>query len=668
MNKPQTRLHRIAVVLGSLCLVTGAASARSYEVAALSDDLTQLSLDELLNIEVTSVSKRAEPLSRAAAAVYVLTGEEIHRSGARSIAEALRLVPGMNVARTNANTYAISARGFQSGGDKLQVLIDGRSVYTPLTSAVFWDVLDTYLLDIDRIEVIRGPGATLWGANAVNGVINIITLSSNKTLGGSLVAGVGSEDRAHAGLRSGAKLGDNATARFYAKAYDRDHARLVSGADARDAQVFQQAGMRLDGKVTERQSYSLSGDVYGSRVSANGALTQDSVESRMSGANLNGRGSLDLGDGDQLDLALTFDQYRRVIPQTFGERRETYDASLQHLLNLGDGRHKLIYGASYRYTQDETEGPPQIIIFDPASRSLKTYGAFVQDQIQIGENLTWTLGSKFEHNDLTGFEIQPSTRIGWQFSPDWFGWAALSRAVRTPNRLDHDIAIFCPAPVGIPGICGPNTTLRIGNPEFDSEKLIAYEGGLRYVGGSQWSGDVAVFYNDYADLRSTETAPPFFSFQNQLEGEALGLELSATWKPGASTEVKGSYSLLQLDLRAKPGSTDTDSARNIEGGSPQHQAGLQGSWWITPKWALYGFLRHVSELERVATPSATTGAVNIPAYSELALRVAWKPTTQLELALMGDNLLDAQHPEYGSESSRSELQRGVKLDLTWQWQ
>ena len=652
-------------VLGCmLALAAGPALPAEYEAEA---DLTQLSFDALMNIEVTSVSKHAEPLGRAAAAVYVITGEELRRSGARSIAEALRMVPGMNVARSNANTYSISARGFQSSGDKLQVLVDGRSVYTPLTSAVFWDTLDTDLGSIDRIEVIRGPGATLWGANAVNGVINIITRSAADTHGGEWRAAAGTEERASAALRAGTALGTAGDARFYAKAYERENAVTGSGAEALDDQRMVQGGLRTDWKPGDKQQLNVSGDLYSGRERSLGAISHAPVETALSGANLSARWILQTGERSNLSTGLSFDHYQRAIPEIFSEKRDTWDFGLQHQAGIGE-RNDLTYGIGYRNSRDTTGGPPLLVIFSPPARSVETYSAFAQDQMRLGESLVWTIGSKFEHNDLSGAELQPGTRLGWQVNEDWFSWAAVSRAVRTPNRLDHDIAIFCPPPAGFPGLCGPGVTLSIGNRAFDSEKLIAYEWGLRYAGGRAWSADLAAFYNDYRDLRSTETGGSTgLSFQNQLEGTGSGAELSVNWNLLANLDLRAFYSFLHLDINARPGSTDTSGASTIEGGSPRYQSGLRLSWAPLPAWSVDSFLRHVSGLKQTAAPSATSGPTSVPAYAELNLRLGYRPWPGLELALIGENLLDSRHPEYGASNTRSELERSVQLGLIWTW-
>lgn len=654
----------VLALLASVTIVRAdtSAMADTSELAG-GGDLTELSLEDLLKIDVISVSKHSERLASAAAAVSVVTGEEIRRSGARSIAESLPLVPGMDVARKNANTYSISARGFQSAGDKLQVLVDGLSVYTPLTSAVFWDVLDVVMPDIDRIEVIRGPGATLWGSNAVNGVINIITKSSADTRGGPVHAGIGNELREFGAVRGGTTIGQVGDARFYAQAFDLDDAKLPSGAAAHDGQRQVQGGLRSDWRLSESQQASLSGDLYAGREHSVGAESKQPVEASLNGANLSGRWSIATGARCSASVMFTYDHYRRSISETYSEQRDTADFGIQHQTWIGD-HNEIVYGAGYRYTRDRTGGPPLAIIFLPASRALQTWSAFAQDQIYFGPDVVWTLGSKFEHNDFTGYEIEPGTRLGWQLNETWFSWGAVSRAVRTPNRIDSDIAIFCTPPSGFTGLCAPNTTLSIGNPALRSEKLLAYEWGLRYLGSRVWSADLSSFYNDYRNPLSTETTPPFgFMLSNKLKAHGAGGEASLNWRPYRTPDLKAWYSLLAVGDHAVAGSADANGPTTDSGDSPRHQLGLVVSWQPLPDWYLNGSLRYVDKIHQASSPSATSGSVTGPGYAELNLRAAWRLWTALELGLAGENLIHVRHPEYGSESSRSELQRAVLFDV-----
>ena len=654
-----------AISIAILIQFSGTARAESTDLmtAGLPTDLSELSLDQLMNIEVTSVSKRSEKLSDAAAAIYVLSGDDIHRSGAHNIAEALRLVPGLEVARINSRSYAISARGFNSGSaDKLQVLVDGRSVYTPLTSAVFWDVLDTYLDDIDRIEVIRGPGATLWGANAVNGVINIVTRSSKETLGTVLSGGVGTEDRARAEIRSGTTIGNNASLRVYAKARQQTSSVYADGSDALDASRTYQAGIRSDWTPQPSQALTVSSDIYTARFDTPPTTTPPNTEpTDASGGNLLARWTSGIDTASRWSVQGYFDQYRRNIPTIYSENRQTFDLDFQHQLQL-NAVNTLVYGVSYRSSHDNTgEAPAVAIVFVPPSRTLQTESAFVQDQQSFADGrVVVTVGSKFEHNDFSKLEFQPSVRVGWHMAERASTWASVSRAVRTPNRVNSDIAIYCPPPNGYPGACGPGL-FSIGNPSVTSEKLIAYEWGLRLWTERQLSFDLATFYNDYSDVISGEAptaGAPFGSIANKIRAHSFGGEVVLDWKPRSDLSAQLSYSYLQVNATPTDGSTDTTSTARLEGSDPRHQVGLRISLRPADRWLLNSFLRYVDGLS----------AYGVPAYTELNLRAAYQLSPSVELSLTGENLLSPHHPEFGATIGRSEISRSALLGFTWHWQ
>lgn len=639
--------------LSSVRAADDAAGAQQPLVAS-STDLTTLSLNELLGIEVTSVSKRPEPLTDSAAAVFVLSGEEIRRSGVHSIVEALRLVPGLDVAQISAQQYAVSARGFNStSADKLQVLLDGRSVYSPLTSSVFWDVLDTYLADIDRIEVIRGPGAALWGANAVSGVINIITRSARDTQGVQGRASGGNVERMYGAAREGFGVGSDGAVRIYAQGYSRTSSELPNGQDAVDGMRLEQLGFRSDWSLPGGQSLTVSGDGYTGRersATISGTSTSDTT---LTGGNLLGRWSGRSSGGSDWSLQAYFDNYVRNIPQIYAETRNTADIDYQQGFQLG-AHNALLYGVGYRESHDDTAAAPAAIVFDPARRTLQTGSAFLQDQISLGSSMQLTLGSKFEDNTFTGFEVEPSLRFGWRATEDLFTWTAVSRAVRTPNRIDEDIAIFCPPPNGYPGTCGPGL-FRIGNPQSKSAQLIAYEWGLRWWPVSNFSADLSAFYNDYRKLRSTEKTTAFGSFQNKLKANSYGAELSLLWRPWRWLEARPYYTYLHLDAKPEPGSTDTTSETMLEGSDPQHQFGLRLALEPVPHWQADLDLHYVDKLH----------ALQVPDYGEMNLRVAYLVVPHLEVALVGRNLLHDRHAEWSSTSSRFELRRAGMLELSW---
>jgi iron complex outermembrane receptor protein len=626
----------------------------SLQVAALPSDLTSLDLDALMNIEVTSVSKRAEPLFQAAAAVSVLTGDEIRRSGARNLPEALRQVPGLTVARiADINTYVVSSRGFADRlSDKLEVLVDGRSLYTPLFSGVFWDTAEVPMADIERIEVIRGPGATLWGTNAVNGVINVVTRSAADTRGGLLNAAAGTQEPNSVTLRTGTAVGDVGDVRLYARHIERDAVENGDGAELYTTQRYGGAGVRTDWRIGAGQRLTVAGDIYdGSRQDTFQAPPQTG-EVETSGGNLRTEWAWQASADSEFSLRAYYDHSKREIPtNVFRERRDTGDLELQHRI-VGQ-RNTLVYGLNYRHSHDRTgEAPPYVFIFVPSSETLQYYGGFVQDQFLITPSLELTAGSKIEHNDYTGWEAQPTVRLGATLGESLFAWGAVSRAVRTPNRLDHDGAVFNPG-------------FRVGNPDQKPEELLAYEIGTRLFVTDSLSGDLALFYNDYDDLRSSEANPPFGRYGNGLKGIGTGAELTLAWHPLDAVDVRASYAQLHLDLKTKPGSTATAAPRATERLAPEHQARLRVSWQPAPGWSTDAFLRYQSSLSRTYPGGDRT----LPGYIELNLRAAWRPWPNLEFALVGENLLDNSHGEFLTEiaTSYAEIPRSGLLEMNWAW-
>jgi iron complex outermembrane recepter protein len=617
-------------------------------------DFTNMELEQLMSMEVTGVTRRAGSYAKSPAAVFVLTGEDIRRSGARTIAEALRLVPGVQVYRTNAQNYTVTARGF--GGDKLQVLLDGRSVYTPLTSTVFWDVLDTYFEDIARIEVIRGPGATVWGANAVNGVINIITRPAADSAGTHVFGGGGNEDKSFGGFRTGGKIGTAANGRAYVKARERDSTERADGSDVTDGQTHVQAGARVDTDLGAWGTLVGSGDIYQSGEYSATFPAGTTSDTTAAGRNVSLQWTYGWSGGASTQTSLYYDGYDRTIPTIFGESRDTYDLNVQH--NLGAMHDNLLtFGGGARLSADETAGTPSaLIVFDPQDRTTQNYNVFVQDEWAITDDL-WLLGGvKLEDNDFTGFEYEPGVRLGWSIADGYYTWAAVSRAVRTPNRIDHDTAIACfGANNPIPGCPGAGGSVAIGSKDFESEKLIAYEWGLRSQLIPTLLTDVALFYNDYKDLRSTESAT---RFANGIQATGYGGELSVSWELATWCSLQAFYAYLKIDAERDSSSTDSTTVNNLEGGSPQQSAGLRVGLQPWSWLDVDTFTRFVDSLP----------ASSVPNYVESDVRVGWHVTPLLELAIAGQNLLDAAHPESGANTAtRSEIARSVFGELTWRW-
>ena len=604
----------------------------------------KLSLQELMDLEVTSVSRRPEKLSDTASAIQVVTGDDIRRSGATSIPEALRLASNLSVAQIGSSQWAISARGFNSTtSNKLLVMIDGRTVYTPLFAGVFWDVQDTLLEDIDRIEVISGPGATLWGANAVNGVINITTKEAKDTQGLLLLGGAGTELRGFGGLRYGGALSPTLHYRIYTKYFDRDSTlRASTGGDGDNSWNMGQTGFRLDWDVSAENLLTLQGDLYSGRIDQPGP---DDTE--VSGGNLLGRWTHRFTPDSDLQIQWYYDRTHRDIPNAFGENIATHDFDLQHHFLAGE-RHNFVWGLGYRLIDDHVSNTPALAVL-PADVTLEWFSGFVQDDITlVPGRLTLTLGTKVEHNDYTGWEVQPSTRLAWKPTATQTVWSAVSRAVRTPSRIDSDFFV--------PGI--PPFTLLQGGPGFDSEKLLAYELGYRVQATSRLSLSAAAFYNDYDDLRSIEhvnpPAPTPLIIGNGLEGETHGVELTADYHVTDTWRLQAGYTRLLVHLKPKPGSTDVSGGSN-ESHDANNQFSLRSSLDLPWHVEFDVTLRHVGEITNQ----------DVPSYQELDLHIGWHPTSRLEISLVGQNLLHDHHAEFGAAASRQEIQRGVYAKATW---
>jgi len=642
--------------------------------------LAGLEIEELMKIRVTSVSKKEERIAEAAAAVFVLTQEDIRRSGFTSIPEALRMVPGLEVARLDAHDWAISSRGFNDVfANKLLVLMDGRSVYTPLFSGVFWDVQDTLLEDLDRIEVIRGPGATVWGANAVNGVINIITKSAKETQGTLVSGGAGTEERVFADVRYGGKLASNVYYRVYGKYFDRDNSVLQNGSKAYDSWTQARGGYRMDWEANSENLLTAQGDIYGGEerqifiVPIFTPPFSQAIRDRvhLSGGNMLGRWTHTFSEESNLQLQLYYDRtYRNSA--IFKEGRDTYDLDWQHRFPLGD-RNDVVWGGGYRASSDEI-GNTFTVSNNPPSRTVQVLSAFVQDEIAlIQDKVSLVVGSKFEHNDFTGFEYQPSGRLLWRPVERHTIWTSVSRAVRTPSRAEDDIRLN--QQIFPPGVFDPNrpaVQALFGNRHFDSEKLLAYELGYRAEPHKRLFLDVSAFYNVYDDLRSLEPGTPQLEnspppphqlipliARNLLEGEAYGGSAAVTWHLADWWRLRPSYTILQMDLRRKAGSRDPVSEQ-AEGAIPHHQAALFSSMDLLPNVEFDSNLRFVDKL----------ASLQIPAYWELDLRLGWRPRKNLELSLVGQNLLHDHHPEFDRSfvnNPRTEVERSVYGRITWRF-
>jgi iron complex outermembrane receptor protein len=625
-------------------------------------DLKGLSVEQLMDIPVTSVARHPEKLLEAASAVQVITQEDIRRSGAASIAEALRLADNLQVAQKNSHDWAISARGFNTAlANKLLVMIDGRTVYTPLFSGVFWDIQDYLLEDIDHIEVISGPGGTLWGANAVNGVINIITKSAKDTQGAYAEGGAGSELRSIAGARYGGSLSADTSFRVYGKYFDRGDEVLADGTSSADAWHQYRSGIRLDSDLSVHDKLTVQGDLYdGHENEPTGGLAT------TSGGNLLGRWARQFSDDSDMSLQSYLDTTHLLDPEPafvvqgrplapagiLQDDLTTYDVDFQHRFALGPSN-GVVWGLGYRYTHDLVSNAPGIG-FLPTLLDQRLYSMFAQDEIALKPDLSFILGTKLEHNDYTGWELQPNARLRWNFVEGQAVWAAVSRAVRTPSRIDRDLFEAPP----------PRFGLLEGSSNFTSEKLVAYEIGYRAQYTSRLSTSVSTFYNVYSDLRSTSFTPttvlPFF-FANNLEGHTYGAEFSGDYQVLDNWSLHGGYTLLREHLRVKPGQSDINDAHN-ETADPEHQFSLRSSLELPHQVQFDTSLRWIDTL--VINSGPTLGTV--PSYAELDAHLGWQATRQLDLSFIGQNLLHNRHPEYGfPDPSRVEIARSVYAKLTW---
>ena len=651
------------LILAASPAPASAAQSQTVSTAALKN----LSVEDLMDVEVTSVSRRPEKLSETASAIQVITQEDIRRSGATSLAEALRLAPNLQVAQKSSHDWGISARGFNTElSNKLLVLIDGRTVYTPLYSGVIWDAQDYPLEDIDRIEVISGPGGTLWGANAVNGVINITTRHARETQGLSVEAGGGTELQDFAGARYGGALGSNVSYRVYGKYFDRDDSVLGNGTDASDAWHMIQGGFRIDADPSAQNTLTLQGDLYDSDEHL---VTGEN--SSLSGGNVLGRWSHTYSDESDMSLQAYYDHTHLSLPKAsngfapagiFEDALDTYDLDFQHHFRLST-RHQVVWGLGYRFTHDVVGDAPTLA-FVPARLDHNLFSGFVEDKILLRENLFLTLGTKLEHNDYTGLEYEPSGRLQWNFSTQQVLWAAVSRAVRTPSRIDHDLRepTLLPAPF-------PASILN-GGADFISETLIAYELGHRAQLSSKLATSVSLFYNDYDHVRSTTPGRAGFPsfgfplvFENNVQGNTYGVELSATYQPFDSWRLRGGYNLLEEHLRVRAGRVDFSNALN-ETADPEQQVTLRSSVDLPANVELDAGLRWVDTLHNNNGPTRGT----VPSYFEADARLGWHITDTLEVSVVGQNLLHDHHPEYGFPGpSRTEVERSVYGKVLWRY-
>ncbi len=652
-NGKVTRL--LAAGLSVLAAVNGWAAEPT-----LAPEFGSMEFEELARIKVTTVSRTESTVQEAPAAVFVITQEMIRRSGATTLPEILRMVPGVNVARIDSHRWAIGVRGFnQEFSNKLLVMIDGRAVYSPVFSGVQWDMQDPMLEDIERIEVVRGPAAALWGSNAVNGVINIISKSARDTQGTVVSGGWGTESPGFGAVRFGGKLGEDAHYRIYAKGQALGDTKFPDGSTSEDSWQRFQTGFRIDAQPDAEDRFTLQGDFgFGEprelfQPFGSTAIVPDTI--RYQTANMLGRWTHTLGADSDFTLQAYYDYSKReVFNQSV--RLGTFDIDFQHHLRLDD-RHALTWGGGYRLTMGEVAFAAPIS-FDESNRDIHLGRLFVRDDIKlVDEKLTLTLGSQFEYYSFSGFDYQPTARLTWTPTERQTVWAAASRAVRTPSWADNDLRVTTTVP--------PRSSLP--NRNLNPESVLSYELGYRAQLHERFSVDLALFYSDYDRLRSRETIAPGVTLRDEkIHGESYGGEIALSWQPTSCWQLRATYSHLQIQLHNAGDGNDFVSTQLDEGRNPEHQASLTSSWDITRSVSFDATVRYVDQLRSVAP------FPDIPSYVDLDLRLAWHPNPNLELALVGVNLLDSSHPEFlsgpvGFLGQAREIPRGIYGTVSWRF-
>lgn len=640
-----------AGLIAGLALALLFGLSRGAAAQALLDDL---SIEELADLRITSVSRQPERLAQAPASVFVITAEDIRRAGARSLPDALRLAPNLQVARLTAAQYSISARGFNNnGGNKLSVLVDGRSIYSPLFSGVFWDIQDIPLEDLERIEVISGPGGTLWGVNAVNGVINIITRAASLSQGTLLSAGAdadGSDMTLRHGGRWGPELSDEqgtllggaASYRVFARYADRQATEGAHGQPVDDAGWMKRLGFRVDGPGLVEAAWTVSGQVYEGRRGqpAPGALTLPNniaprEDLKLSGGHLQGRWRHQLGADALLDVQAYYDRNYREAPGVLSDHTETFDLQAQHAWSPAQG-HALVWGGEYRRVRSLFSSS-DFVQFIPGRVTQETKALFAQDTVTLSDTLALTLGTRLEHNAYTGLEVLPNARLAWTPSPDHLLWGAVSRTARAPARADRDMRIVSPEFV------------LTGGDNFQSEVARVYELGYRGQPTRSVSWSITAYHTRYDRLRTYESdlsGPfPVVYLANEMDGHTTGLEFWARWQATERWRLMAGGSVLDKRLTLKPGSAGLNGGPAVEGNDPSASWSIRSVFNPSPRWEFDAALRHVARL-----PDPL-----VPAYTVADVRLGLRPRPGLEFSLGAQNLFQGRHPELGQPAFRSEF-------------
>jgi iron complex outermembrane recepter protein len=640
-------------------------------------DLTGLSIEDLMTVQVTSVSKSEQSLSHAASAVFVITPDAIRRSGAKNIPDLLRMVPGMDVAQINANTWAVSVRGFNARfSNELLVLIDGRTVYTPTFGGVFWDVLDLPLQNILRIEVIRGPGASIWGANAVNGVINIITRNASESHGGLLVAGGGNVEQAFGTIQYGGRVGPRTDYRVYTKYLNQGPFPNDTNADGGDGWRMLRGGFRSDSVLSSKDTLMLQGDLYSGRE---GLPTSEvvldpapSVQSLFLLTNLGG-GFLQAvwnrtsSHHSNTSLQIYYDTYERN--DQLREGRQTIDLDFQNNFSAWR-RQNIVWGGTYRYSVSRSDGGLGVS-FVPPDLSTQLFSWFIQDEVVIvPDHLLLTFGARLEHNHYTGFGTMPSARVAWTPTERHTLWAAFSRTDRTPSEQDTALRANIGAFAGPGGI--PVLVTLFGNPLVRNELSTDFEIGYRTMVSRQWSIDYAAYYNHRGSQNTSEPSTPILVetplphvvlpliTENLMHGETHGMEIALNWKAADRWTLSSGYAFEQIHMHLAPSSRDTTSVSEAQGSSPVNAAQLRshlalssGLSWDT---SAYFVGRLIDPME--------------PSYTRLDTTLSWQLGEKINLRLTGQNLLRDRHQEFVDPTGSTQstlIKRSAYANAEWRF-
>lgn len=677
-----TLCHRLFSCVVLCCIAIHAVASPAFG----DNPFLKFTIEELMDVRVvnvSSVSRNKQKLNEVASAIFVITQDDIRRSGVTSIPEALRMAPGVQVGRISTDKWAVSIRGFNGfSSSKVQVLVDGRSDYSPLFAGTLWAQQDTLMEDIERIEVIRGPAASVWGTNAVNGVINIITKSASNTQGTFLTAGGGSFERGFMSARHGGKFNEKTPFRIFAKGFSRDSTRSLSGADNHEQWHSARAGFRVDHNRGSDQ-FTLQGELFynalGQTIDKNTldlpTITGEAQRNNQKGGYLRFRWDRTFSDKSSLWLQAAYDRNHYQLLPISKYEAESVDVDFQHNFPLLD-KHNFTWGAHYRANRNKVVDS-EAITFDPRQATNHFFSGFVRsDIVLIPDRLLFAIGTRVDHNEFSGLEVQPNARLTWIPDNKNSVWMAVSRAIRTPSRSEHDAHINLGLKTGLPGNSSfPISSLSFidSNGKFGSEKLLAYELGYRHQFSSQASIDVAGFVNDYSDLRDFSFGALSFStglpqhlivpvtVNNKASALTYGFEVSTDWNPLDRLRFQGSYSYLKMDVSSNEAFKTFDP---LTGGadkvSPQHQLSVRSSYDISNRLQLNLWLRYTSRVE----------FYNIPDYVTMDAKLAFKPVRNIELFLVGQNLFSENHREYVSDiipSTAARLPRGIYVGAQWRF-